>query len=282
MCYLTIPSTAITHNGCFSANDVFSAALLKCLNPQIKIIRASNVPDNFTGLVYGLRNTLQGCQNERKPVRRNRIPYASFGLLWRDYGRFLINNREGFRYFDDHFIQELDLAENYLHENSLTEMIDLFHPQTDEDEDKMFWQAESIAEKILKREIRHTHAWMEAKEEIGNRLKKQEPDDPILIMERSVPFQDLLAKTGIRFAIYPVHDGKWKASVIRYHTDGSDKTIYFPEEWAENDSLSDIVDGLLSCDRKGTFIITRDVQSAKEACINAINKDTGSRIRIVY
>ena len=267
MCFLPMPSTAITHNSCFTANDVFSAALLKCINPKIKIIRASGIPENFTGLIYGFRNTPDIHQNKKNHVRRNRIPYSSFGLLWKDYGRFLINNEEGFQYFDDHFVQELDLAEYSFAENSLIKVINNFNPQNTEDEDKMFWQAENIAEKILRREIQNVYTWMEAKEEIKNKLKKQKSDDPVLIMEKSVPFQDLLVKTNIRFVIHPIQGGRWKVSVIRHFIDGSDVSVYFPEEWTENAGIPVTMKGLLSCDHKGMFIITDSIQSARKACM---------------
>lgn len=49
-----IPNEAITHNGRFHADDVFSAALLKILNPQINIERKNAVPEGYSGLVFDL------------------------------------------------------------------------------------------------------------------------------------------------------------------------------------------------------------------------------------
>ena len=42
-----LPNEAVTHNGRFHADDVFSAALLEILNPEIHISRVSAVPKNF-------------------------------------------------------------------------------------------------------------------------------------------------------------------------------------------------------------------------------------------
>ena len=39
-----LPNEAVTHNGRFHADDVFSAALLEILNPRIHISRVSTVP----------------------------------------------------------------------------------------------------------------------------------------------------------------------------------------------------------------------------------------------
>ncbi|MFI5220438.1 MAG: MYG1 family protein, partial [Bacteroidia bacterium] len=45
---------AMTHGGKFHADDVFSAALLKILNPQINIVRTFQVPDGFNGIVFDI------------------------------------------------------------------------------------------------------------------------------------------------------------------------------------------------------------------------------------
>ena len=44
---MEIKDTALTHGGKFHADDVFSAALLRIINPNIRIIRAFEVPENF-------------------------------------------------------------------------------------------------------------------------------------------------------------------------------------------------------------------------------------------
>ena len=51
---MKIPNEAITHNGRFHTDDVFSAALLKILNPQINIERKNSVPEGYSGLVFDL------------------------------------------------------------------------------------------------------------------------------------------------------------------------------------------------------------------------------------
>lgn len=44
-------ASAFTHSGKFHADDVFSAALLLYLNPEITITRGNQVPENYEGLV---------------------------------------------------------------------------------------------------------------------------------------------------------------------------------------------------------------------------------------
>lgn len=45
---------AMTHGGKFHADDVFSAALLKIVNPQINIVRTFQIPDDFNRIVFDI------------------------------------------------------------------------------------------------------------------------------------------------------------------------------------------------------------------------------------
>ena len=45
---------AFTHGGKFHADDVFSAALLFYINPEITILRGNRVPDDFDGIVFDI------------------------------------------------------------------------------------------------------------------------------------------------------------------------------------------------------------------------------------
>ena len=72
-------ATAFTHSGKFHADDVFSAALLLYLNPEITITRGNRVPDDFEGIVFDIgrgrydhhqkdsrvRKTVHGRMDER-------------------------------------------------------------------------------------------------------------------------------------------------------------------------------------------------------------------------
>ncbi|MDE8682253.1 MYG1 family protein, partial [Blautia schinkii] len=75
-------STAFTHRGKFHADDVFSAALLLYLNPELTILRGNRVPEDFDGIVFDIgRGRYDHLQKDSR-VRENGIAYAAFGLLW--------------------------------------------------------------------------------------------------------------------------------------------------------------------------------------------------------
>ena len=73
---------AFTHSGKFHADDVFSAALLLYLNPEINITRGNKVPEEYEGLVFDIGRGQYDHHQKDSRVRENGVSYAAFGLLW--------------------------------------------------------------------------------------------------------------------------------------------------------------------------------------------------------
>ena len=72
-------ATAFTHSGKFHADDVFSAALLLYLNPEITITRGNRVPDDFEGIVFDIGRGRYDHHQKDSRVRENGIAYAASG-----------------------------------------------------------------------------------------------------------------------------------------------------------------------------------------------------------
>lgn len=79
-------AAAFTHGGKFHADDVFSAALLLYLNPEIVITRGNRVPEDFDGIVFDIGRGRYDHHQKDSRVRENGVPYAAFGLLWEELG----------------------------------------------------------------------------------------------------------------------------------------------------------------------------------------------------
>lgn len=60
---------AFTHGGIFHADDVFSAALLRMMNPDIFIERGNQVPDGYDGLVFDIGGGAFDHHQEDRRVR---------------------------------------------------------------------------------------------------------------------------------------------------------------------------------------------------------------------
>ena len=149
-----VPQKGFTHGGKFHADDVFSTALLRMVNPQIEVTRGFEVPKEYDGIVYDIGLGKFDHHQKDKEIRPNGIPYAAFGLLWREYGSLFLEE-EGKLDFDKNFVQKIDEADNTGSENTLSEAISSFNPNWDSEEtfDDNFWKAVDVAQKILIRSI---------------------------------------------------------------------------------------------------------------------------------
>lgn len=95
-------ATAFTHSGKFHADDVFSAALLLYLNPEITITRGNRVPEDFDGIVFDIGRGRYDHHQKDSRVRENGIAYAAFGLLWEELGSEILGEELAHK-FDESF-----------------------------------------------------------------------------------------------------------------------------------------------------------------------------------
>ena len=143
-------ASAFTHSGKFHADDVFSAALLLYLNPEIMITRGNRVPEDFDGIVFDIGRGQYDHHQKDSRIRENGIPYAAFGLLWEELGADILGEDLAQR-FDEAFVQPLDNNDNTGEKNELATLIGNFNPTWDAEgsNDEAFFQAVSVAGMIL-------------------------------------------------------------------------------------------------------------------------------------
>ena len=111
-------ASAFTHSGKFHADDVFSAALLLYLNPEITITRGNQVPENYEGLVFDIGRGQYDHHQKDSHIRDNGVPYAAFGLLWEKLGPEILGEELALK-FDESFVQPLDINDNTGEKNEL-------------------------------------------------------------------------------------------------------------------------------------------------------------------
>lgn len=139
-------ASAFTHSGKFHADDVFSAALLLYLNPEITITRGNQVPENYEGLVFDIGRGQYDHHQKNSRIRDNGVPYAAFGLLWEKLGPEILGEELALK-FDESFVQPLDINDNTGEKNELATLIGNFNPGWDSksSNDEAFFQAVSVA-----------------------------------------------------------------------------------------------------------------------------------------
>lgn len=116
----------ITHAGIFHSDDIVSTAFLLLLNPELEIIRVTDIKDTDVGeddIVYDIG---LGRFDHHQPGRRMAapdIPYSAFGLLWDAYGRELLEE-QGFyeieaahKLFAETIARSIDIGDNKGYKN---------------------------------------------------------------------------------------------------------------------------------------------------------------------
>lgn len=270
----------MTHGGKFHADDVFSAALLKIMNPQIQFIRAFEVPPDFDGIVFDIGRGRFDHHQEDAEVRENGVPYAAFGLLWREFGESILKEGCGAQQaaeeagrFDEHFIQPLDADDNTGCGNQLAGVISAFNPSWDssQEPDECFLEAVNFAAVILKKKLDGIFSVQRAREFVESALAKAE--NAIVFLPRFAPWKKVLIPSEAEFVIYPSQRGGYNAQVIPADFETKEVKCNFPEEWAgkTEEELQKIsgIQSLTFC-HKGRFLIsTGTLEDARKACETA-------------
>ena len=278
---------AMTHSGKFHADDVFSTALLKIMNPDIIIIRSFEVPQDFDGIVFDIGHGKFDHHQENAEIRENGIPYAAFGLLWREFGTSIIGaglsseqaTKEAER-FDEKFIQPLDESDNTGCGNQLAGVIATFNPNWDSkgSQDQCFEEAVDFASVILKKQFDGKKSIQKAKELVETSLANSK--DNIVILPVFAPWKMVLVPSDADFVVYPSQRGGYSAQVIPADLDTKDSKCDFPEEWAgKSEEEIQMISGIttLTFCHKGRFLISADsLDDVIKAC--KIARDKASRL----
>lgn len=111
-----------THTGFFHADDLFSLALLRLLGVKSPLHRVTDEnlpPESSKTLMFDIGLGRYDHHQFNKEHRANGSPYASFGLLWRDFGELLVT-KSNFRLIDKYFIEPIDVSDNCLQSNIIS------------------------------------------------------------------------------------------------------------------------------------------------------------------
>ena len=277
-----IPGNAVTHGGKFHADDVFSGAFLSILRPGIRIERAFQVPEDFTGLAFDLGWGPFDHHQKGAPIRENGVPYAAFGLLWREFGReFLLQNcspedaEREFSRFDEHFVQPLDLDDNTGCGHPLASAVGNFNPVWDDSgasPDQRYFDAVAFAKTLLLMHFETALASVRASSKVREALFAME--DHVVTLPVYCPWKQVLAGTDAWFVVYPSQRGGYGAQTVPPKKDGGGSPYDFPEAWAGKSAEElQALTGLstLRFCHNSRFLVTADLlQDAKAACRLAI------------
>lgn len=243
-----------THNGRFHTDEVFAIAILKLVYKNIKIIRTRDKEEFLkadlrvdVGRKYNYRTgDFDHHQNSFNKKRKNKIQYASSGLIWKHFGKKLVNSKKAFFYIDEKLIQGIDAMDNGvdIYEKSslrgytLGNVIDSYLPIWDEknqDRDKAFFKALDFAIELLKREIKFANSIKKAEEILKNVISKSKNKDYI-ILEENIPWNEyVINNTKLKYIVEKNSSGFWSLYAVRVSLGSFENRKNLPKKWANLD-----------------------------------------------
>lgn len=275
----------VTHDSRFHADDVFAVATLDLVfNGKIKVIRTRDedlikkgdiVLD--VGLIYDAeKNRFDHHQKEGAGIRENGIPYASFGLIWKHFGRRLCSDR-AWEIIEKKIVQSIDAGDNGVSTFNVNElkvfpylaqtMLFSFMPSWKENikMEDAFDDAVQFVKKVLKREIIRAEHSIEIEKFVLDAYEKSE-DKKIVVIPKEFQFSDddvgriLFEKSDVYFSVrYRPENDQWTVKGVRVDPDELPMRKYFPKEWGGlvNEELQKVsgVSDAMFCHR-GVFLAT--------------------------
>ena len=179
-------ANCITHSGTFHADEIFATLILSKILPEIILIRVQEVREvpNENILVYDIgAGKYDHHQFGGNGQRENGIKYAACGLIWKAFGKRLLEKYDvedieyTWNYIDKNLIQFIDSNDNgqlpklqvdYRNVH-ISYIISLFNPKWDEtsDSDENFFKVLKLANIIFDEFLEDTFAKMKEAKQIN-------------------------------------------------------------------------------------------------------------------
>lgn len=289
----------VTHAGKFHADEVFGTVLLEKIFKNISLIRlpevdAFNLDDKLVFDIGG--GKFDHHQFGGNGARENGIKYAAFGLLWREYGKELLNqmNAENvedcYKMFDKNFVQFVDAGDNgqIPFENidikleTVSDIIEGYNPNWDEeiDSDIKFKEATEMARAIFDNKIQSVIAKCKAKEFVEEAIEKSE--DGILVLEKFMPYQEFVLESSnpkakdILYAVFKSNRNGYNVRAIPAKLGSFENRKKLPERWCglRNEALQKVT-GVASatfCHNAGFICVAETMEDAIELATLAVKE----------
>lgn len=248
-----------THSGRFHADDVFAVATLKLVGILTELVRTREL-DVLAGCELRVDigrsyDPQKGNFDHHQPggagVRSNGVPYASFGLVWREYGKQAAGSDEVAAYVDGRLVQQVDAADvgfdmfspklTGVQLYDVSHIIGCFNPSREDDPtpermDELFAQAVDFALSILKREIANAREHVAAEATV-RAVIAQAADPRVLVFEHYTHWRDAVLREAPQalFVLYPVWPAvrnQWSVQAVPKGFDSFELRRQLPEAWA--------------------------------------------------
>jgi len=248
----------VTHNGHFHADELLAVAALLLKFPDATVVRsrdeeeieAADVAVDVGHIYDPSAMRFDHHQPEGAGHHPNSIPYASFGLVWKEFGAELAGGEEEARVIEEKLVIPIDALDNGVNISSLIfgdikeySLGDYFESfaygnKTLEESDRAFLSALPLASDLIKREVEMSKKIVVGIKEV-KQIYEESDNKKIIVLPELMSWKRALIPTEAVFVVYPRTDGFWGVqSVPKSLGDAFDRKHVFPKEWAGLDNGS--------------------------------------------
>ena len=245
-------ANAVTHSGVFHADEIFATVILNKIFGDIAVLRTFKVSDGLddTVVVYDI-----GCgefdhhQKGGNGCRKNGVPYAAAGLIWKRFGQLLVtdtcNPELVWNLVDRDLIQGIDAVDNGVMPTadypakamSISNAIAGFNPQWDssEDSDDAFLKAVAFAEIVFDNTFAAAVSKAKAQKIVDDAIEAAEGH--IMVLNQYVPWQEFIFASEnekaveVQFVVFPSNRGGYNWQCVPDALGGFGQRKPVPAEW---------------------------------------------------
>lgn len=249
----------VTHDGRFHPDEILGTVILfEAFNGNVSLLRTSNPPKylKIPHVVYDVGHEIGYTRYDHHQLggngkRRNGVPYASAGLLWRDFGDIVLMNKSVppdyinpiWKAIDNRLIQTVDCYDNGFlpaecSDFSINRVISNFNPTWLEQEasNVAFLTAFEVAKQIFNRELERVKAQKLAIPMVEAAI--EESNDGIMILNSSVPWDGIVVNSSlpkakeILYVITPSLRKGYNIVGVKKSSTSFEVRKPFPKSWA--------------------------------------------------
>jgi len=278
-----------THSGKFHADDVMATAILRLLLGDIKVTRTRD--ENILrklDFVYDVSLGEFDHHQLNKEIRKNNIPYAACGLVWREFGSRIVQKFNSqleendiisiFDYVDKNLVQGIDATDNgidiksEIKVTSISDIIQSFNPTWDSNDsiDEAFEEAVQYATEVIKRIISRQVSVIKASIVVNEAFQNRNINE-IIVLKNGCPWLQQLLKIDLNnevlFVISPDdNNAEYKIQTVKKTVDTFEarKDILESIRGKSGEEINSIIkiDDAIFCHKAGFIASTKSMESA--------------------
>jgi uncharacterized UPF0160 family protein len=243
-----------THPGNFHADDVFAIAVLELVHGPLELVRtrdpeaqaAADLRVDVGGRSDPATGDFDHHQKGGAGERENGVPYASFGLVWREHGEALAGSAAAAAAIDERLVCGVDANDvgqtlveplvGDIRPMSVSGVIAALNPAWDEEltpaeEDARFAQAVALARGMVEREIAGAAAFDRARGLVAAAIGRAE-DPRVIELDSNMPWREAVITTAPEalYVVYPKSDG-WGSQAVPREVGSFENRLSFPADW---------------------------------------------------